>query len=190
MRARLLARGGAAARGLLALLAGDALVEELAEFLELFVSLRPGFQARALAVQEQLRSEESAFVLVTSALADNLADAAYLRDGLAARGVGVRGLIVNRAYIEVGEAGSVDDAGIVSALEPASAEASAGFAAVLEHLNAVRHRVIEGNRRAEQAIEAFASGIARGCLQVWVPSLDHEPQDLRALMALAERLAG
>ena len=84
LRGRLFARGGAAATKLLAMIAGDELVHELGEFFSVFMSLREGFQQRAQHVQQVLRAESSAFVLVSSAMAPNLADAQFLHDGLAA----------------------------------------------------------------------------------------------------------
>jgi len=197
LRARLLARSGAAARALLSLLAGDALVDDLAAFLELFISLRPGFQERAVAVQERLRAPETAFVLVTSPLADNLADAAYLRDGLAGRGVPLRALIVNRAYVPLGEhpwpaspePRPVDREEALQLLGTSSEGERAGFSALLEHISALRRRISDGNRRAQQAALSFAEGAPRGCLKVQIHLLDHEPQDRRALARLAALLA-
>ncbi len=195
LRARLLARGGMAARGLLSLLAGEALVDDLAGFLELFVSLRPGFQARATAVQEQLRSPECAFVLVTSPLADNLADAAYLRDGLAGRGVPLQALIVNRAFVPLAEEPwsstplqrsrrrDLDE------LAPIDEREVAGFSALLDQVRSVGERLAIANQRAREAISVFAGAAPRSCLKIQIPQLDHEPQDCRALTGLASLLA-
>ncbi|HGG58135.1 MAG TPA: ArsA family ATPase [Nannocystis exedens] len=195
LRARLLARGGAAARGLLSLLAGEALVDDLAEFLELFVSLRPGFQARATAVQEQLRSPDSAFVLITSPQADNLADAAYLRDGLAGRGVPLQALIVNRAFVPL-----TDDpwSSMLSQRErrrdleelgPRDEREAAGFSALLDQVQGVAERLARANKCAQEAIVAFAAAVPEACLKIQVPQLDHEPQDCQALTGLALLLA-
>ncbi len=195
LRARLLARGGAAARGLLSLLAGEALVDDLAGFLELFVSLRPGFQARAAAVQEQLRSPDSAFFLITSPLADNLADAAYLRDGLAGRGVALQALIVNRAFVPLGDSPwsstpeprerQLD----LDELAPRYEQEATCFSALLDHVHAVGKRLAKGNQRSQEAIAIFAGAAPRSCLKVQVPQLDHEPQDCQALTGLAALLA-
>jgi anion-transporting ArsA/GET3 family ATPase len=205
LRARLLARGGAAARKLLALLAGESLVDDLADFLGLFAALRPGFQARADAVQGLLRAPESAFALVTSPLADNLADAAYLRDGLAERGVPLRALVVNRAYVPLGEhpwsidapprasddddrARLVDLAGAPAGSADAEADA-AGFGVLVGALGRLRHEVAADNRRGQRAIAEFVGAAPPSCLKVQVPLLDHEPQDRRALAGLAALLA-
>ena len=195
LRARLRARGGAAARGLLSLLAGEALVDDLAGFLELFVSLRPGFQARAAAIQEQLRSPDSAFVLITSPLVDNLADAAYLRDGLAGRGVPLQALIVNRAFVPLGDSPwsstpeprerQLD----LDELAPRHEQEAACFSALLDHVHAVEKRLAKGNQRSQEAIATFAGAAPRDCLKVQVPQLDHEPQDCPALTGLASLLA-
>ncbi len=195
LRARLLARGGAAARGLLSLLAGDTLVDDLAAFLELFVSLRPGFQERALAVQERLRATDTAFALVTSPLADNLADAAYLRDGLAGRGVPLRALIVNRAYTPLGDHPFAADPQPrppdrdLPLLNPQDHREREHFRALLAEIDRLRQRLADGNQRAHRAAQSFAAAAPRGCLRLQAPYLDHEPQDRRALASLAALIA-
>lgn len=195
LRARLVARGGAAARGLLSLIAGEALVDDLAEFLDLFVTLRPGFQARAAAVQEQLRSPESAFVLITSPLADNLADAAYLRDGLAGRGVSLQALIANRAFVPLGESPWSHTQELrerqrdLDELAPRNDREAACLSALLDQVHGVGERLAEGNQRTQKAIATFAEAAPRSCLKIQIPQLDHEPQDCQALMGLASLLA-
>ncbi|MCA9635216.1 MAG: hypothetical protein KC420_04195, partial [Myxococcales bacterium] len=195
LRTRLLARGGAAARRLLALLAGEALVRDLSDFLELFVALRPGFLARAEAVQALLREPTTAFALVTTPLADNLADAAYLRDGLAARGIDVAALVFNRAHVPLGDhpwswaASERPLADDLAALAPADADETSAFTALLERLNLLRRGVAADNQRGRRAIVAFAAAAVTGCLKVQAPILDREPQELRGLARLAAILA-
>ncbi|MGB1274337.1 MAG: ArsA family ATPase, partial [Nannocystaceae bacterium] len=97
LRQRLMARGGVAAGRLLQLLTGQGLVDELREFLAVFMVLRQGFRQRAEAISARLRAPQTGFVLVTSPQAGNLEDAAYLHQGLASRGIATQAVVCNRA---------------------------------------------------------------------------------------------
>ncbi len=106
LRQRLLARGGTAAARLLKWLTGGGLVDELRDFLGMFMSLRPGFRDRAEAVTAHLRAAQTAFVLVTSPQPGNLDDADYLRRGLNARDIYPRAAICNQAFVELDQTGA------------------------------------------------------------------------------------
>ncbi len=191
LRGRLLARGGAAATKLLGKIAGDALVHELGEFFAVFMSLRNGFQQRAEAVQRALRADSSAFVLVSSAMSSNLADARFLHDGLAARGIAVEAVVFNRAYTPLAE----DPDEIVTVAAPrALAHADGRFPAadprrrLLAQLDVLRAAAAADNQIAAQAVERFARGLEQTCLKVQVPSFARELRDLPALAELGDRL--
>ncbi len=191
LRGRLLARSGAAASMLLGKIAGESLVQELGEFFGVFMSLRQGFQQRAEQVQRALRADSSAFVLVSSAMAPNLADARFLHDGLVARGIAVQAAVFNRAYTSL-----ADDPGqIVTRTEPrarAHAEAIAPddprVAGALAELDALRAAAATDNLIAQRAVEQFARQLDRTCLKVQVPRFPRELRDLPALARLGDRL--
>ena len=194
LRGRLFARGGAAATKLLAMIAGDELVHELAEFFSVFISLREGFQQRAQHVQRALRAESSAFVLVSSAMGPNLADAQFLHDGLVGRGIHVHAAVFNRAYTVLG----ADPRQVVTTASPRAAMHAASLAALgevqpatrrlLAELDALRAEVAADNLVGQRAVAEFTAQLARTCLKVQVPKFDSELRDLHALARLGDQL--
>jgi len=194
LRGRLFARGGAAATKLLAMIAGDELVHELGEFFSVFISLREGFQQRAQQVQQALRADSSAFVLVSSAMTPNLADAQFLRDGLVGRGIHVQAAVFNRAYTVLG----ADPRQIVTTSSPRAATHAAGLAALGEDRPATRRLLVElddlraavaaDNQIGQRAVAEFTAQLDRTCLKVQVPKFDRELRDLHALARLGDQL--
>ncbi|MBK7824727.1 ArsA-related P-loop ATPase [Nannocystis sp.] len=191
LRGRLLARGGAAATRLLGKIAGDALVQELGEFFAVFMSLREGFQQRAEQVQRSLRADSSAFVLVSSAMSSNLADAQFLHDGLVARGIRVQATVFNRAYVQLGD----DPDQVVTTATPRALAHAAGRypdgdprRRLLAQLDVLRAAAAAENLVAAQAVAQFAGQLDPTCLKVQVPSFARELRDLPALAQLGDRL--
>jgi len=194
LRGRLFARGGAAATRLLGKLAGAGLVAEMGEFFEAFMSLRAGFQARAEQVQRALRADDSAFVLVSSALGPNLADARFLHDGLVGRGISVRAAVFNRAYTILG----ADRREVVTEAPPRAAMHAADLAAhidvdattrrALAGLDALRAAAAADNLAGQRAIAELTRLLDRTCLKVQAPIFERELQDLPALARLGDDL--
>ncbi len=194
LRGRLFARGGAAATKLLAMIAGDELVHELAEFFSVFISLREGFQQRAADVQQALRADSSAFVLVSSAMGPNLADARFLHEGLVGRGIHVQAAVFNRAYTVLG----ADPREIVTTAPPHAALHTARLAALgedrpatrrlLAELDAQRAEVAADNLIGQRAVSSFTAQLDRTCLKVQVPKFERELRDLQALARLGDQL--
>lgn len=194
LRGRLFARGGAAATRLLAMIAGDELVHELGEFFSVFISLREGFQQRAEHVQQVLRADSSAFVLVSSAMTPNLADAQFLHDGLASRGIEVQAAVFNRAYTALGP----DPLEVITTAAPRAAAHAAQLTALGEHrpefhgllteLDMLRAEVAAHNLVGQRAVAGFTAQLPRTCLKVQVPKFERELRDLRALARLGDQL--
>jgi len=195
LRGRLFARGGAAATRLLGTIAGDELVRELTEFLSIFISLREGFQQRARLVQQALRADSSAFVLVSSAMPPNLADARFLHDDLVARGIPVQAAVFNRAYTALGP----DPRVVVTTATPRAATHAARLAALgedrpetrrlLAGLDLLRAGIAADNLAGQRALADFTARLAPGCLRVEVPRFERELRDLAALARLGDLLA-
>jgi anion-transporting ArsA/GET3 family ATPase len=195
LRGRLLARGGAAATKLLGKIAGDELVHELAEFFAVFMSLREGFQSRAQQVQQVLRADTSAFVLVSSAMGPNLADAQFLHDGLVGRGITVQAAVFNRAYTVLSD----DPAAVVTTARPrATSHAEQLWPAgdprlpatrrLLTEVDALRAAAAADNLGGQRALARFIAQLDPTCLKVQVPKFARELQDLAALAELGDRL--
>lgn len=172
-----------AARRLLARIAGASVVADLAEFLGLFLALRPGFVGRARAIEAALRGPECAFVVVTSAAADNLADAGSLAAGLRERGVQPEALLCNRAFTPA-PTRALDLEADLADLAPRDDDERRGFTALLEAAESLRARVVADNERASAAARALAAEIGATTTSL-APQGAREPQSVDALAALA-----
>ncbi len=192
------AKGGEVAIRLFGALVGDWMVAELVGFFEVFFHLRRGFAQRAASTQEALRSEGTAFVLVTAPETTHLADAAYLRDGLLGREVPLRALLFNRAFVSNLDGSPLtagtdyDSAEELDAAWPDAGDARDAALAAIDAARALRRELVETNQELEDAMGAFAApavGAAR--LRLRLPKLDDEPvsiPELRALLAAAAPL--
>jgi anion-transporting ArsA/GET3 family ATPase len=80
----------------LARFTGLSFLKELASFIELFTGLFAGFRQRSAAVHEMLRSELTAFVLVSAVDACQIEEIASLRQRLIRHGMNPKALIANR----------------------------------------------------------------------------------------------
>lgn len=183
-RAWIRARGTEVAMRLFGAMAGDALMEELAGFFEVFLELRRGFAERAAVVQARLTDERTAFVLVTAPDATHLADAAYLRDGLLARGTKIDAVVFNRAF-------HVDaDGAPIRASTPWPDGALTGphHAEVIRAAaRAHRARLVDDNEAFAYARARFEAGLPAATARLALPILDTEPTTLDELGALLER---
>ncbi len=184
------AKSGAVALSLFGALAGEGIVRELAGFFGVFLDLRRGFAARAAEVQAALRAESTAFVLVTAPDATHLADAAYLRDGLLARGAPLEALLFNRAFTP-GEGGaplrevSYDPDGALDAMGVDVRTERERALAVIAAARALRAELVEEDEALDRAIRAFGEQAGpRARLRLRFPRLAEEPHDLASLRAL------
>lgn len=184
------ARGSAALFRLFGALAGEGIARELAGFFEVFFHLRRGFAERAALVQRELASERTAFVLVSAPQATHLADAAYLRDGLVARGVPIRAYLFNRAFVPdergapLGPGGPCDVEAVLDRAWPDAPSRDAALATIAG-ARALRSELALENDALDRAMRAFAS--EPGAARLRLPMLTEEPTSIDALRALLAR---
>jgi hypothetical protein len=164
-------------RALLGRVLGEALVDDLAGFFEVFFHLRHGFAERAAAIQAHLRAPTTAFVLVTAPDSSHLGDAAELAEGLRARGVMLEALLSNRVHRTGAEHDAPEAPPVVPGLSPEER-------AVLEAARAYRRRVLAEDAHRRRAASAFAEtcGVRRHLVLPW---WTEAPTDVAALRALA-----
>jgi anion-transporting ArsA/GET3 family ATPase len=84
-------------RGVAAVVGGE-LVEDAVEFFQAFAGMQEGFAERAAEVQALLVAPSTAYVLVTTPIADALEEASWFTQHLAQRGVTPTAAVVNRAH--------------------------------------------------------------------------------------------
>jgi len=75
---------------------GADVINDAIAFFRAFEGMEEGFKQRAAHVDELLKADETAFVLVASPKADTVAEAGFFAEKLGETGIVVRGLIVNR----------------------------------------------------------------------------------------------
>ena len=162
----------------IAKVAGAEIVQDAVAFFQAFEGMEEGFRTRATAVHELLADPETAYVLVTSARPDAVAEASFFASKLAEREVAVAALVVNRIAPSFGT-----DA------ESASAPAGLGdvgpLAALEENLaalNAVAAREAAGY--ADLAAQVAPAPVGR------IPLFGQDVHELAGLERAADALFG
>lgn len=177
-------KGTEVALRLFGALVGDGLMQELAGFFEVFFHLRTGFAERAASVQDALRADGTAFVLVSAPRATHLADAAYLRDGLLERGAPIEAVLFNRAF-HADERGQPVGAAAPYAAEAVLPDPSDRVAAsALRAAQALRGRLAVENAALDRAMRGLVAGVPRAHVRLRFPLLDQEPATVEALEQL------
>jgi anion-transporting ArsA/GET3 family ATPase len=77
---------------------GGAALTDAVAFFQAFAGMETGFRLRSREVTELLAADSTAFVVVTTAQADNVTEAMWFRDQLIAGGHQPRAIIVNRVH--------------------------------------------------------------------------------------------
>ncbi len=78
--------------------AGAEIVQDAVDFFQAFEGMEEGFSSRAAAVRALLNDPETAYVLVTTARPDSVAEAAYFATKLTETGVEPAAVVVNRVH--------------------------------------------------------------------------------------------
>jgi anion-transporting ArsA/GET3 family ATPase len=159
----------------IAKVAGAEIVQDAVAFFQAFEGMEDGFRSRASAVHDLLADPSTAYVLVTSARPDSVAEAGYFADKLAEREVEVAALVVNRIAPSFGNTDPKDDPGtdhVVPGLE--SLEAN------LAELNAVA-------AREETAYAGLAARVAPAPVGR-IPLFGEDVHELTGLRRAADHL--
>ena len=159
--------------------AGAEIVQDAVAFFQAFEGMEEGFRTRAGAVRELLADPATAFVLVTSARPDAIAEASFFAEKLAERDVTPAGLVVNRIQPSFGD-GGVNGADDGNGSAPATAGPMAALEANLAALNALARR--EEHAFAELAEKVAPAPIGR------IPLFGHDVHELVGLQRTADHL--
>ena len=124
--------------------AGAEIVQDAVGFFQAFEGMEDGFRSRASAVHELLIDPATAYVLVTSARADAVAEAGFFAEKLVERERRVAALVVNRLAPSFGNGESDPDP---PSTEVAGADAGAGGS-------------MGGSPEAREALEAMEANLA------------------------------
>jgi anion-transporting ArsA/GET3 family ATPase len=164
--------------------AGAEIVQDAVAFFKAFEGMEEGFRTRASAVHELLADPATAYVLVTSARPDAVAEASFFASKLAERDVAVAALVVNRIAPSFGtdDGGSVEPVGL---RDVAGQPGLAGLAALetnLAELNAVAAR--EASGYAGLAAQVAPAPVGR------IPLFGQDVHELAGLERAADSLFG
>ncbi len=178
LTARLFGRGTALIFSIFARVTGVDMLSELSSFFRTMSGILDSFGDRTRTVQELLRSDETAFVIVTSPEPEPVLEARFLADLLAESGRTRPGLVVNRVHLDgLGERDR----------DAATAELTAALGADLARrvaANLADFDVLV--RRDAAAVEELSAAL--GSEPTLVGQLDEEVQDLLGLARIAEQL--
>lgn len=154
-------------------LAGPSIVEDTVEFFRSISGMEAGLRQRAAEVATVLRSERTAFVLVSSPRAEAIDESAFMAGALAAGGFRLGAVVVNLVHPLIDElAMSTDEPPVSSPLADQVAY----------------HRELRSLALAERdEIEALTAA-AGDVVVVEVPLLDHDVHDIAALTEIGTLL--
>ncbi len=161
----------------IARVAGAEIVEDAVAFFQAFEGMEDGFRTRAGAVRELLANPATAYVLVTSARPDAIAEATYFAERLSERDVGVAALVVNR---------------IAPSFGPGTGGGSPSGVWTGDALEALEHNLSELNAvatREEAAFGALADKVAPAPV-ARIPLFGDDVHELDGLRRAADWLMG
>ena len=160
----------------IARVAGSEIVQDAVDFFQAFEGMEDGFRSRASAVHELLADPATAYVLVTSARPDAVAEASFFADELAEREVAVAALVVNRIAPAFG-----DD------IVPTAATGSDGTGAPLGALEANLAELNAVAAREAAAYSPLAARVAPAPVGR-IPLFGQDVHELGGLRRAAEHL--
>jgi anion-transporting ArsA/GET3 family ATPase len=175
---------------------GTGVVDDIISFFRAFDGMEEGFRARADAVRALLAAPDTAFVLVTSPRRDSIDEARYFAERIADHGLAVDALVANRVLPAFAEADAAPDLRArATALRhrpatddpDADADADAAGRRLADRYDTLADLAVLGDRERTVLSEA---AVAMGTRPVYVPYLDHDVHDLRALREIGRHLVG
>jgi anion-transporting ArsA/GET3 family ATPase len=173
--------------------AGAEIVEDAVGFFQAFEGMEEGFRDRAGAVRELLADPMTAYVLVTSARPDAVAEASFFAEKLAEREVAPAALVVNRIHPHFGREGEPGAAGPTDGVAATRAGANGagtdGASTDLVALEANLATLNDVADREEGSFADLASRLAPAPLGR-IPLFGHDVHDLTALERTADHLFG
>jgi anion-transporting ArsA/GET3 family ATPase len=179
LTARLFGRGTALVFSIFARVTGVDMFAELSNFFRSLSGVLDGFGDRTRAVQELLRSDETAFVIVTSPEPEPAREARFLAERLAETGRPEPRLVVNRVHTDgLGEHSPQE---LSEQLAPALGED-------LAHRLAANLADVDVLVRRDRETVRELTALTGGHPPVLVGHLDEEVQDLLGLRRIADQL--
>jgi len=179
LTAKLFGRGTALVFAIFARVTGVDMLSELSTFFRSLGGILDGFGERTRVVQQLLRSDETAFLIVTSPEAEPVREARFLAERLREGGLPEPELIVNRVHLDgLGGRGEDEVAELLSS--PLGEDLARRVASNLADFDVLVRR--------DDATVRGLSELLGGREPTLVGHLDEEVQDLLGLARVAEQL--
>lgn len=158
-------------------LAGPQIVEDTVEFFRSLANIEGGLRQRAKEVSKLLRSDGTAFVVVTSPRSEAVGEAEHLLEAIDDRGFPLGGVVVNLIHP------------LPEAMSDAVADelADVGEGPLLDHVE--WHRELTHLALAEREEIAEVERMASDAAIVELPLLDVDVHEVEGLIDLSDRLA-
>jgi anion-transporting ArsA/GET3 family ATPase len=158
---------------------GGQMLQDAAQFVQLFEDMFGGFRQRAQATYELLRAAGTRFVVVSICEADSLREASYFADRLRAEHMPLAGLVLNRTHPPLAQLplGTAE-------LGAEKLQRSAPLAAAVLRIHAERLAA----RSAELHMRSRFDRVHTDLPIVEVPALPSDAHDLPALREIGRRL--
>ncbi len=160
---------------------GGQMLNDAAQFVQLFEDMFGGFRERAQATYDLLREPGTAFVVVSIPEADSLREASYFADRLRAERMPLAGLVLNRTHPPLAELSRG-----VAEMGASTLEKSAPLTAAVLRLHAERLAV----RAAEVHMRGRFDRAHPGLPVREVPALPSDAHDVPALREIGALLTG
>ncbi len=163
----------------IAKVAGTEIVQDAVAFFQAFEGMEDGFRSRASAVHELLADPSTAYILVTSARPDAIAEAGFFAEKLEERGTAVAALVVNRIAPSFGDGGG-------------SAAVPSGAVVAVPELEPLEDNLAELNEvaaREQAAIAGLAARVAPAPVG-HIPLFGQDVHELGGLRLAADHLFG
>jgi len=178
--ARLFGRGTAIVFAIFARITGVDMLAELSRFFRSLSGVVDGFGERTRSVSALLRAPHTSFAIVTSAEHEPAREAAFLAGRLAAAGIHVDELVVNRVHAE--SLHGLEPEQLARLLQPQLGQRLAARVAS----NLADYDVLA--RRDARTLARLSRALGEDGRAIVVPQLDEDVQDLRGLSRIAQHL--
>ena len=159
---------------------GTGVIDDVVAFMQAFEGMENGFRSRAEHVQQLIGDPSTAFVLVTSPRRDAVDEAEYFASRLAAAGLGVATLVVNRVHPRFG-----DEAPEGLRVRAQAYDVGSPLAVLYDNLADYR----DVTERERAAVHGLAQRVGGDVGTVWVPLLHHDVHDFTTLAEVAAHIA-
>lgn len=162
---------------------GQEFFAELQEFLAAFTGMFGPMRAHAEGVRTLLKSDEAAFLLVTSPDQAALDDARYFRDRIKTMGLPFAGFILNRSWVHTEGLATPEE------LEQTADAALPAVKAGLEKLSQLAQLELGRVKRDRELLAQLAAEVPATAFAVATPYLGDAIEDVKGLTQLALGIA-